>query len=242
MEAKSSHFDNDHFKWPILSSKQQQYYLQQAQQVLTAQAKMIHSAENNLLRYTLEQTQRHISMKHYPKGDRIDHLTGGHYFYHCHRENYSTTEHGHFHCFLRQIGFPKHLIPIPSMQTPKTHPMTHLVAISMNQLGQPIRLFTVNRWVSDDIWFGAKDQPQLLKQFKIHLPDDSPWFLIDQWIEGMVHLFAPQIHWLHQQREQITKDYAMHHFEDKAIEEISSIPINLSQQIEWIMHDTFRTY
>ena len=81
------------FKLPTLSRWNKTKFLGYAQQVLEAQQKMVTSKGKNILHYTLKKKSRHERMSHYPKGDRIDHGTGSQYFYHCHRENFESTEH-----------------------------------------------------------------------------------------------------------------------------------------------------
>ncbi|MFT4059141.1 MAG: hypothetical protein QM652_06290 [Legionella sp.] len=224
------------FSLPILSQWHQKRYLEFASQVLQAQQQMT-SEGNNILHYTLNSQARHERMSHYPKGDRIDHRTGAQYFYHCHRENYESTEHGHFHCFLRYKHIPKTIKPASLFDWDRyiDNPMTHLVAIGMNQSGQPIRLFTVNRWVTSEIWYEAKYTARLLKHYKMTL-ENSYWQVLDKWIEGIIYLFAPQITWLHHERDRIMQhQQAENPYLDYELEELSQIPIDLKQQIEWII-------
>lgn len=229
------------FILPKLSKWHQKRYLEYATQVLQSQQLMTTEQGNNILHYTLKDKERHERMSHYPHGDRIDHSTGAQYFYHCHRENYERTEHGHFHCFLRYKHIPKSIKPTPLADWDRyiDNPMTHLVAIAMNQLGQPIRLFTVNRWVTSEVWYGAEHLPRFLKQYKMTL-EDTYWQVLDKWVEGVLHLFAPQISWLHQERDRKIKFHQEHYsienpYMDYELEELSEISIDLKQQIEWVI-------
>ena len=120
------------------------------------------------------------------------------------------------------------------------NPMTHLVAIGMNQFGLPIRLFTVNRWVTSEIWYEAKHISYFLKRYKMTLIDDPYWQVLDKWVEGMLHLFSPQIEWLHQARENRIKEHqqinpSCNPYMDDDLEELSEINIDLKKQIEWIL-------
>ncbi len=229
------------FNLPALSKWHQKRYLGYASQVLESQQLMTTAAGKNILHYTLNKKRRHERMSHYPKGDRIDHSTGAQYFYHCHRENFESTEHGHFHCFLRYKHIPKSIKPAPLADWDRyiDNPMTHLVAIGMNQLGQPIRLFTVNRWITSEIWYGAEHVLRFLKRYKMTL-DDPYWQVLDKWIEGVLQLFAPQISWLHQERDRKIQLYQENNsvenpYLDYELEELSQISIDLKQQIEWII-------
>lgn len=230
------------FILPTLTSWRRSKLLPYAEQVLRSQQQMTTAAGKTILHHTLQKKRRHISMMHYPKGDRIDHQTGAQYFYHCHRENTLTHEQGHFHCFMRYKHIPKHIKPIPLTDWKKNldNPMTHLVCIAMNRYGQPIRLFTVNRWVTSEICYEAQHVLTFIKRFKMTLSDDPYWQLLDQWVEGMLHLFAPQIAWLQTTRDALMKTHEKTHpgsnpYEDPAIEELSEITINLTSQIQWIL-------
>ncbi|KTD11018.1 hypothetical protein Lgra_1984 [Legionella gratiana] len=229
------------FNLPQLSKWHKKIYLGYAQQILEAQQLMT-SKGKNILHYTLKNKRKFERMSHYPQGDRIDHKTGSQYFYHCHRENYESTEHGHFHCFLRYKHIPKSVKPTPLADWDRyiDNPMTHLVAIGMNQLGQPIRLFTVNRWVTSEIWYGSEQTARLIKRYKMTLINDPYWQVLDKWIEGMLHIFTPQILWLHQERDKKILEHEVNGtvenpYMDYELEELSAISIDLKQQVEWII-------
>lgn len=233
---------NSEFTLPELSTWRKKVMLGYASQVLEAQQQMTTLKGKNIVHYTLKKKRRHERMSHYPKGDRIDRTTGAQYFYHCHRENYESTEHGHFHCFLRYKFIPKSIKPTPleDWDLYFDNPMAHLVAIAMNQFGQPIRLFTVNRWVTSEVWYDAQHVPNFLKRFKMNLTDDPYWQILDNWVEGMLHLFAPQIAWLHQARDKQVEQYQQskgvaNPYIDLDLEDLSEISIDLKKQVEWII-------
>ncbi|MFZ4077063.1 MAG: DUF6969 family protein [Legionellaceae bacterium] len=231
------------FEYPALTRSRRAKLLNYAQKALKAQQAMLTPEGKNILHYTLRDQELHSSMLHYPKGDRIDHSTGAQYFYHCHREDMTSTEHGHFHCFFRYPHIPNYIKPTPLPDWDKyiDNPMTHLVAIGMNQLGEPIRLFSVNRWITSEVWYDAKHTNTFINRFKMTLTDDPYWNVLDQWVEAMLHLFSPQIAWLNQRRDdaillhkkKITAAESV--YEDESIEELSDISINLTQQIQWIL-------
>ena len=233
--------ENNPFTLPTLTQWQKAKLLAYAEKALLCQQKMTTKHGRNILHYTLQKERRHVGMDHYPKGDRIDHSTGAQYFYHCHRENEASNEHGHFHCFLRYKHIPKRLKPTPLKDWDKNidNPMTHIVAIAMDRFGMPIRLFTVNRWISYEIWYDAKHVLNFIKRFKMTLADDAYWEVLDQWVEAMLHLFSPQIHWLHHQRDVFVKQQALalddNIYENRAFEELSELSIDLKSQIQWII-------
>jgi hypothetical protein len=45
-------------------------------------------------------------------------------------------------------------------------------------------IFTVNRWVTHEIWYDAHYNLNFIKRFKMSLSDDPFWKKIDQWILG----------------------------------------------------------
>ncbi|KTD63134.1 hypothetical protein Lsan_1488 [Legionella santicrucis] len=230
------------FNLPQLSRWHKKAYLGYAQQVLEAQQLMTANKGKSILHYALKNKRRFERMSHYPQGDRIDHKTGAQYFYHCHRENYESTEHGHFHCFLRYKHIPKSIKPVPLTDWDRyiDNPMTHLVAIGMNQFGHPIRLFTVNRWVTSEIWYDSEHTARLIKRYKMNLINDPYWQVLDKWVEGILHIFIPQILWLHQERDKRILQHqancsAENAYMDYDLEELSEISIDLKNQIEWII-------
>lgn len=239
--------DGDGFQFPPLSDRARSgraraQMLRHALAVLTAQREMTQEG-GSILHHTLQGAARHQRMAHYPKGDRIDAVTGAQYFYHAHREDFGTEEHGHFHCFLRCHAVPARLrpLPLPPPTEKADAAMTHLVAIAMDRHGQPIRLFTVNRWVTHDIWYAARHHPLLLKRFGFDLSGsgssgDVYWGVLDRWVTGMLQLFAPEIAWLAVARDRAIAAWQREHggadpYEARQLEELSSLPIDLTRQI-----------
>lgn len=241
--------DTPPYQHPKLSAEQRARLLFYAEALLNAQQAMQTNNGNTILHHTLEGQDRHVSMAHYPKGDRIDYDTGAQYFYHCHRENFHSDEHGHFHCFMRYKHIPDSIKPVPLPDWDKfiQKPMTHLVAIGMNRYGQPIRLFSVNRWVTSEIWYSAQDTRKLLELFRFvepknnfcgrkHSNNPKHWKCLDTWIEALVQLFSPQITWLQKQRDVAIMRHRDHDvYNDKSVEELSEITIDLTSQIQWVI-------
>ena len=230
------------FILPELTKWHKAKMLGYAEQVLTTQQQMTTKNGKNILHYTLQKKRRHIGMNHYPKGDRIDKKTGAQYFYHCHRENTTSAEHGHFHCFLRYKHIPERIKPTPLADWDKyiDNPIAHIIAIAMDRYGQPIRLFTVNRWVTSEVWYDAKHIPTFTNRFKMTLEDDPHWQVLDKWVDAMIHLFSPQIAWLHNARDLMIEKHISQNpdtnvFEDRNIEELSAVSIDLKNQVQWII-------
>jgi hypothetical protein len=112
--------------------------------------------------------------------------------------------------------------------------LCHLVAISMDRAGFPIRLFTTNRWVTGETWYVAPDVARLLDRFRMDLA--YPSWPVNIWISAMVQLFRPQIETLLAQRDAAVADWQARHpgadvFEDRALEVTSMVDISVEDQI-----------
>ena len=128
---------------------------------------------------------------HYPAGDVFDSRHGAQYFFHAHgAAQRDEAEHGHFHSFVRPVG------------TGKLH---HLVAVSVDRASQPIRLFTVNCWVTEDSWIRAPAAIALLDRFILDGPRPSRW--VNRWLAALLRLFRPQIEHLLHQRDAALADW-----------------------------------
>lgn len=158
---------------------------------------------------------------HYPAGDVFDSRHGAQYFFHAHGEaQRDAREHGHFHSFVRPVG------------TGRLH---HLVAVSVDHASQPIRLFTVNCWVTEDSWIRAPATIALLDHFILDGPRPSRW--VNRWLAALLRLFRPQIEQLLQQRDAALADWQSRHrgedpFIARELEILSELPISIAAQID----------
>lgn len=151
----------------------------------------------------LEQTGTHIIEKvlvghevfsrkeHYPLQDTFDRNSYSQYYYHAHRGG----EHGHFHLFLRQGGMEKGMVPIlydvRNKALDDTNTFAHLIAISMDDEGYPLTLFTTNRWVTGEDWYSSADLKKMIKRFNVN--HTHPSYIVNRWLKAMLTLFEPQI-------------------------------------------------
>jgi len=175
---------------------------------------------------------------HYPDGDVYDHETHAQYYYHAHPAAERSGEHGHFHTFLRARGMPSDVRPA---RVPGGVPASgagdapsHIVAISMDAAGFPIRLFTTNRWVTGEVWYEAADVCRMLDAFRID--HAQPSWPTNRWITGMVALFRPQIEDLVRQRDAAVRRHAAASgapdvYEDRTLDMTSSIDIDVERQL-----------
>ena len=126
--------------------------------------------------------------EHFPTQDVFDSDSKSLYFFHRHR----AMEAGHFHCYLK--GERYH----------------HLVAISIDEHGLPIKLFTPNHWLVNEgdlvEWISSERTILDLQNFAVK--DSS---IVSRWVSAMVKLFEPQIMDLLHQRDQVLADWKVQH-------------------------------
>jgi hypothetical protein len=177
--------------------------------------------------------------RHYPPGDVYDAEYHAQYYYHAHPEGERAgDEHGHFHTFLRPLGMPPDVgpAPLPGVQPPEgeNEALSHLVGLSMDRDGQPVRLFTTNRWVTGETWYAAPDVVRMLDGFKID--HARPSWPVNTWITAMLRLFRPQIVDLLHARDRRLRQWQAEHpgidaFEDRGLDVASEIEISVERQI-----------
>jgi hypothetical protein len=207
----------------------------------------------------LRGSQGFFEWQHYPEGDIYDPASHAQFYYHAHPPaERGGGEHGHFHTFLRPRGMPAGVRPmmLPELAIadapaqphgpvlpPATQPnqgddndrLSHLVAISMDAHGLPIRLFTTNRWVTGETWYGAEDVSRMLDRFTVELT--QPSLLLCRWITAMFVLFGPQMRTLLAARDAAIMSWRRRHrgkihvFEDRRLAVTSSLDIGIEEQV-----------
>jgi hypothetical protein len=199
--------------------------------------RVLRKANTNVVGQVLAQQDTFYEEDHYPKGDVYDDETKSQYYYHAHRAE--SGAHGHFHTFVRSGGIPASIKPAP-YDGPGDRPLgknaiCHLVAISMSGPGLPIDLFTVNRWVTGETFYSAADTLKIAARFKVdHV---YPCLAVNHWISAMLRLFRPQLEALLVERDRLIAEWASRHkdrdaYEDRELERLSSLPIDVEQQID----------
>ena len=179
---------------------------------------------------------------HFPAGDVIDAATQCQYYYHAHAaEERAENEHGHFHTFVRPQKLDPTLVPVAlsgnaNADDPASWAM-HLVGISTDASGRLIRLFTTNRWVTDEAWYGADDVIAMLDCFD--MSGDTPSTALNRWVTGVTAMFHPQIADLVRERDAAVARHRAAHpardvFEDRALQVTSEIPIDFIAQVRAI--------
>jgi Domain of unknown function (DUF6969) len=150
----------------------------------------------------------------YPwQGGVVDERTHSQYFYHVH----PGEPGGHFHLFSLSGGR-----------------LAHLVAVSMDARGQPVALFTVNRWVTDDTVLPAGELARLLPQFRVG--SDAFDREVSGFLGWVVRAFEAEIVTLIEARERAFEDYRAAHggeppYEDRRLEVTSTREIDLDAHI-----------
>jgi hypothetical protein len=196
---------------------------------------------DNIVGELLRDAGTFYEWNHYPDGDVYDPASHGQYYYHAHPQELRSGEHGHFHTFLRGLGMPSGTLPAPvpdlAMPDAPNDALSHLVAVSMDPRGVPIRLFTTNRWVTGEIWYAARDVKAMLDAFEID--HARPSWPVNRWAGAMLRLFRPQIRALVDARDEAVAAWAGAHpgenvYEDRALEITSWVDISIDDQMETI--------
>ncbi len=197
--------------------------------------RVLEKSDSNVVAEVLRGQGEFYEFDHYPDGDVYDPETHSQFYYHSHREG----EHGHFHTFLREKGMPKDCRPAEQSEADfmkeRDDKLSHLIGISMNRAGFPIRLFTTNRWITADNWYSADDVIKMLDRFEIDLA--WPSWPVNIWVTAMLRLFRPQIEELVRRRDSTVADWQKKHpkkdvFEDRKCDITSTRRISVTAQIK----------
>jgi hypothetical protein len=178
---------------------------------------------------------RFVEWEHYPAEDARDAASGSRYFYHTHTgRGRLASEHGHFHLFLDRARVERYGPPEKDERddNPETADLVHLVAIAMNAFGQPIALFTTNRWVTNETWYPAADIIAALDHFAMR----SVGTAVNRWMTGMIQLYRPHIEALLHERDRAVLAWARRHgdsfvLEDRRLEVTSIVPVSLTEHV-----------
>ncbi|MGE0714735.1 MAG: hypothetical protein AB7P02_04765 [Alphaproteobacteria bacterium] len=170
--------------------------------------------------------------QHYPDGgDIYDPASHAQYYFHAHDDG--GPEIGHFHTFLRPAGMPPGVVPAAAEARAVSGP-SHLVAIAVDAGGNPVRLFTTNRWVTDETWYPADDVVRMLDRFAIDRR--QPSWALNRWLTCLFVLFRPEMAALADARDEAVRRWALAHpdadpLEDRDLETLSTIRVDLARRI-----------
>ena len=178
--------------------------------------------------------------QHYPPGDVQDKQNGAIWFYHAHEEDElgrPWAEHGHFHLFRYTEEMRKDAVAVSMPDDPDFEKggLCHLVAVSFDMSGIPVRIFTTNRWVAGEWMYRAVDVIDLLAGFQI---EAKPYELTTRWLQALLKLYRPQIEWALIERDrripELAERYGERWGEEKCVEVLSSVRFDLASQIDSI--------
>ena len=176
---------------------------------------------------------------HFPSGDVYDEEFGSQYYYHAHRG--LPGEHGHFHTFVRQLGMPPGLEPVPyegETRWPRGEDaLSHVIAVSMDKYGFPIGMFGTNRWVTDEAWYTADDVLAMLDGYQID--HATPSWPVNRWLTAMLKLFRPQVAALLQHRDAVVSAWQEQAktddvFEDRKLEMTGWLRVSVRKQLDTV--------
>jgi hypothetical protein len=200
--------------------------------------RVLNNTSDNVVGELLRESTTFYEWNHYPEGDVFDPRSNSQYYYHAHPKDERPGEHGHFHTFLRPKGMPSDIVPapVPNYQAPEgeNDALSHLVAISCDKQGEPIKLFTTNRWVTGEVWYKAGDVIRMLDYFQIdHV---RPSWAVNIWVTSILILFRPQIRALIQERDQVVDSWAAENdsadvYEDRDLEVAAECAVSVEDQI-----------
>lgn len=128
--------------------------------------------------------------KKYPSGLLQFNQKGWRAYYHCHPASRAGNhrfkgEHGHFHIFVR------------TQIEPET--WSHLVALAMDNMGQPLGWFTVNHWVTGEAW----ESSTILVRYLNTISLDSQYSLVERWLLSLVALSCEVVSEVLYQRDKV---------------------------------------
>jgi hypothetical protein len=200
--------------------------------------RILAKTEDNIVGELLKGEETFFEWNHYPDGDVYDQQTHSQFYYHAHSADERPGEHGHFHTFLRPDGMPPdvHPAPVPDYEPPEDpdDALSHIIAISMDRKGFPIKLFTTNRWVTGEVWYTAEHVCRLLYLFNID--HAQPSWPVNIWVTNMLVLFRPQIKSLIHARDRVVSQWQQAHpdenvYEDRALELTTEMAVDADAQL-----------
>lgn len=203
---------------------------------------------SNLVAELLRGQDEFFEQQHYPAGDVFDPETGAQYYYHAHRNE--TREHGHFHIFQRPHLLAERFEPVRLVKPgigrcmaqervgqhwPRgEQALAHIVGVAMDNYGMPIRLFTVNRWVTDETWYSARDIIAMLERFELRHAWPVPE--INRWLNNLLRLYQPEIVELIRRRDAAVEARALANprgdaLEDRSLEITAALDISVERRV-----------
>ncbi|ACR32763.1 DUF6969 family protein [Burkholderia glumae] len=200
----------------------------------------------NLLQHVIGE-QPFECWRKYPSSEVIS-ADGFQYFYHAHSadDRPGATENGHFHTFARLDcrARPVEDLPVPPSGT--TNPIAqdpdsvHLIAISVDALGLPTGIFTVNQWVTGDRWCSSATLDTLSTAFRA---DGAGPSLVSLWVTSLFSLYDEAIRKLIRDRDATIQQAIDTHgagyriTDDRTLEVLSLKTLSFSDDVDAALRD-----
>lgn len=214
--------------------------------------RVLANAGQNIVSELLRFSDDFVEWTHVPEKDVHDKASASQYYYHAHPKTVKGSdpgphddEHGHFHTFVRGPAIPEGMEPVPAntdeagkqANKKRQEIVSHIIGIGMDSCGRPNKLFTTNRWVTGEDWFKADDIIACLESYEID--HAYPSWPVNLWVTHMLKLYRPEIETLLHERDRVIakrrdRDPEANIFEDRQLEVISSCPVDLDKQREYI--------
>jgi len=177
--------------------------------------------ETNPVLEVINQNKPLEENKKYPSKSLQFNQTGWRAYYHCHPASRAGNhrfkgEHGHFHIFVRTHTEPE--------------TWSHLVALAMDNMGQPLGWFTVNHWVTGEQWQTA----DVLINHLNTIPYDKQETLVECWLLSFLALNHDTVRTVLYERDCIIKQQQPNAVEedikqDKGLYLLSEAATNLKE-------------
>lgn len=178
-------------------------------------------------------TQPFTRYDHYPQGDVDDVPAGYAWYYHAHEPGDSRPweEHGHFHCYAYS-KIMAHAEPV-ARPAEDGAGIVHLLGLCCSERGTPNRLFTINRWASNEWMYAAGDLLPVIDRFA--LAEDLPHPMISRWLSALVRVLSPQVEWLLEERDRVLaaarERDPQGYSEDRSIDVASTVTFDLNAHL-----------
>ncbi|KAF3996525.1 DUF6969 family protein [Glaciimonas immobilis] len=241
--------NNDEFSLAMnLLTRPQRDRMRAAAEALLASYVDLSSNRSHLLAEILDDSTPR-QWAHYPEDDVVDHTSGYQFFYHSHSpdDRDPAIEHGHFHVFAR-LDVHGHTIGLGTeeafLSDLNAEPLAEartisLLCVSLSAKGLPNALFSVNRWVTGDHLLSAATTLRLIPGFTVQV---AHYRRVSNWLAALLALFWPQIEHLLIERDRVLLGLGAGRIdtgllEDESVEVLSSVPIDIDQQIAWLFDD-----
>ena len=164
------------------------------------------------------------NLEHYPENHVIDPATGAQFFVHAHDVNLNGF--AHFHCFVRlpgrRFGLSRKIVT------------AHIAAVAVDEQGWPVRLLTVNQWVTGEYWQPARRTLALLDHLRFHAR--TPQGESGRWLESLRHIYWPELRRLLEARDRrlqhrLDRNPGKNVVQDRRLEVLSNVPIDLQKRL-----------